>query len=148
MTLESLKEDYKRTFTDPRLSGKTIPEEYWRKMSAQIDAAATLEEFVAAIESKGSSLMPVHKPDDHGHGHFPNTERFILGRILAWNDELPVEFVNGAWKKIMPVYEESEGTCTCEQTKETEDVCPYSVKSGVPDKCNCCSYCRKQCSKD
>jgi hypothetical protein len=37
MTLETLKEDYKKTFTEPRLSGKYLPEDYQKEFFDKIE---------------------------------------------------------------------------------------------------------------
>ncbi len=75
MTLESLKEDYKKTFSEPRLSGKFLPENLQKEFFKKIDVSTTLDEFIEAIGS-------INKDVD---------ERHIIQRILAWNNETPVD---------------------------------------------------------
>jgi ADP-ribosyl-[dinitrogen reductase] hydrolase len=76
MTLDSLKEDYKKTFSEPRLSGKFLPEDYQKTFFESIDSAKTFDEFVQVLS----------KNSDRG-----NIERHILVRILTWNDQPPVD---------------------------------------------------------
>jgi len=78
MTLETLKEDYKKTFTEPRLSGKYLPEDYQKEFFDKIDAAVTLDEFVNVLNSRDGVTSQ-------------NTERHILLRILTWENEPPIE---------------------------------------------------------
>lgn len=79
MTLESLKEDYKKTFTEPRLSGKFLSEKYQKEFFEKIDSTSNLDEFVSVLDSI--------------NGGFPmrNPERHILLRILNWNSEPAVD---------------------------------------------------------
>ena len=46
MTLDSLKEDYKKTFSEPRLSGKFLSEDYQKLYFGKIDASNSLDELV------------------------------------------------------------------------------------------------------
>lgn len=82
MTLETLKEDYKKTFSEPRLSGKYLPEDFQKILFDKIDAASTLDEFVSAVDSISGNNF--HNPEG-------NTERHILLRILAWENEPPIK---------------------------------------------------------
>lgn len=67
MFLDELKEAYKKTFTEPRLSGKLLPKDFQDEMFSKIDASTTLDEFCNAINQD---------------------ERHILMRILEW-ESLP-----------------------------------------------------------
>ena len=79
MTLESLKEDYKKTFTEPRLSGKFLSDNFQKELFQKIDSASNLDEFVSVVDSI------------NGNVPMKNPERHILLRILNWNEEPPLK---------------------------------------------------------
>ena len=75
MLLETLKEKFKQTIIEPRLSGKQIPDELLRKFTAKIDLITTLDGFIDLLKTD--------------FGIRTNAERHLLSRIIAWENEPP-----------------------------------------------------------
>lgn len=71
MFLDTLKEAYKKTFTEPRLSGKYLPEAFQEDFFAKIDAATTLDELCKHIQH-------------------PTPLRHIVLRIIEWENQPPL----------------------------------------------------------
>lgn len=90
MILQELKDDYKKTFTEPRLSGRYLPEDIANKLSSNLDAANTVDEFLDAV-----CLLNKSKEDLEAEDSFKTKERrmgtayHILLRIEMWNSLPP-----------------------------------------------------------
>ena len=76
MFLDILKEKYKNTFIEPRLSGKYLPEDFLNNFIQKVDDSSTLDEFLQVIN------------EIFGHQN-KNLERHIIARIIAWENEPP-----------------------------------------------------------
>ena len=76
-TLNLLKEQYKNTLIEPRLSGKFLREDLLKSMIDKIDAATTLEDFILAI------------PNAEQYTSQGDACKHIFARILAWENEPP-----------------------------------------------------------
>lgn len=74
--LEQLKEKYKKTIIEPRLSGRMMPEYLLEELIEKIDAVKTFDEFETVVEEN----FGVKKDRVWKH---------IVGRISAWENEPP-----------------------------------------------------------
>lgn len=80
--IEILKESYKKTLTEPRLSGK-LPEENWlMNKLKEIDRCSDID----GLSEVSNSIRE-------------NGILFLLRRIEAWENEASVKMVNGEWVK-------------------------------------------------
>ena len=80
MILDILKAKYLLTFSEPRLSGRYLPEHLWIKLQDEVNKSTTLDELVQAVGCI---------TDDPEGFYRGNVERFIIARIIAWEQEPP-----------------------------------------------------------
>lgn len=78
MLLETLKNSYKNTLIEPRLSGKFLSEKTLKEMTAKIDLATNLDEFIKSLPGTGERTSE-------------NACKHILERIIAWENEPPLK---------------------------------------------------------
>ena len=91
MTLQSLKEDYKKTFSEPRLSGRFLPKDYSKELYEKIDNSKTLEEFIDVISNLSDNPKERIETTEQTKNRRRSNSYHILSRILTWNDEPPVD---------------------------------------------------------
>lgn len=92
MILQTLKNNYLKTFTEPRLSGKMLPEEILKEFSKNLDAAETLDGFIDAISLLNTTKEKLAQEDaDYTKERRREMSYHILSRIMAWNNEPPIE---------------------------------------------------------
>lgn len=97
MTLQELKDSYKKTFTEPRLSGRYLPDELVSKFSEALDKSNTLDELIDNIDicfaTDKEKILEDFKNEskEDRHIRLDRKSYHILLRILTWNDLPPIE---------------------------------------------------------
>jgi hypothetical protein len=85
--IQTLKDAYKKTFTEPRLSGRYLPADLLKTFSENLDAATTLDEFIDVISLLNTTREELAKEsEEQTKTRRRDTSYHILLRIEVWNN--------------------------------------------------------------